>query len=94
MAARVKLVETIHVRFDRRHHDVGIRPLAVDDTAIFFEPNAHLSLRIRASGDRIDRVQTQRPGSWYQLIDGFERRVNKTIPRGLTGVVLTGNLQY
>ena len=52
--ADMKLIHSIDVGFDRGYDNIGVGALAVYDTAILLQPDAHLTLRIRSCSDRID----------------------------------------
>ena len=51
------LVERVDVRFSGGDHDISIRALAVEDSAVFGDSHRDLTLRIGAAGNVVDRVE-------------------------------------
>ena len=79
LGADLKFVHSVDVRFDRRHHNVGIGALPVHDPAILLQPDAHFTLGIRPGGNCINRVQHQIARTWYDRLDRFKCRINQSI---------------
>ena len=67
---------------DRGDDGVGIRPLAVDHLAVFFQADGDAGLRVGAFGDGADRVQRQGCGVREELLDGVEAGIDRPVAGG------------
>lgn len=54
-----QFIERIQIGLRRSHDNISICPLPIDDTVGFKQPHGYFTLRIRSTGDVIDRKQLQ-----------------------------------
>ena len=71
-------VEGIDIGLGRRHQDVGVGTIAIDDAPGLFQAHGDFALGVGALGDGVDRVQLQAGLRAGNRLDGLEGRVHRT----------------
>ena len=87
------LIQSVQVGFDRRHNNIGVGPLTVDNASATFQTHGHFALRIGPLGYRIDRIQLEPDPAIDNHFDRPIGGIDRSVAVGLGGVLFAVDRQ-